>query len=1022
MMKKCSLTLAIVLLFAGCGNLLVPPATKTVSCTVKWVVGSLNARTILPASNPVPTSYDVTLHSDTSGDTTKTDITGSSWAISSLLPQVYTVTVIGKDSGGHAIVQGTGTIDLSVAVPINPTITLNYITSGTGTGQIHLTLDFSAVSDPVTSVTLTMVDPSGTISSPALSSGNTIYAATSAAVGSYKIFIQARTAAKTALKNETLLVIQNVDTAATISFAASDFDASYVQVTSLVLDKSTSTLAIGAQETLTATLNAGVSNPLLQWTSSAPSVASVDQNGIVSALAQGGATITATSVDKPALSATCVYTVPADVAAGFSEGFESGGTSAQPWVLSKVSSYAVNPAVASDNVASGSYSMKFTSANMYSGGRTRASLQATVQKESLLSFKVKTDIGTTVSTAFIFSMDGTALGTYNGLDGSWSLKSFTIPAGTHTFLWSLEKDSNSYYSTKTNAVWLDDIDLTEKVPVTLASIGEGFESGNFSAYRWAPAGDASPTITSAYSYSGTKAAVFATRGLASGQSSTLSLDIKPTLSSVLSFWVKTDIGTDVSTSFQFLLDGTKVGEWNGLDQPWAQVTVPVTAGLHSLKWQAVKNSGSYYPSSTNSVYLDSVSLVPDRTASVSLSPKGNLDFYSGDSGQKFTAKALRSDGSTKTDTTFAYSVVTVGGGRGSIGSDGSFTPTAVGTCMVKAMSSDGVAEYSQLITVHPTADKYGPLTYGGTFYQGKSTAGSGNPLTRSTATISVTGPTAANFDADGFFTLKGSVAKPSVYNYAWVTVAKDSNPETECTSYFVRSTFATRLWLRFGSGAYTIKVYELATFAPDLGGEGDYNAWSYYPQAAYTFHVNNTRDESGVFLYPSDAIQSDDFRVSNIANDLTYGITDAQAKIKAIHDYVVKLIYYDNDSLADGQRKKQDTLSVLNNGTGVCEGYTSLANALLRAVGIRAKCVSGQGGGGPHAWTNVLLDGTWLFMDCTWDDPYPQGDYSVRYKYFLLTSMTGIADDHKPEDDRAGRGLVVAVKAPSWRGRPNGWY
>jgi transglutaminase-like putative cysteine protease len=337
--------------------------------------------------------------------------------------------------------------------------------------------------------------------------------------------------------------------------------------------------------------------------------------------------------------------------------------------------------------------------------------------------------------------------------------------------------------------------------------------------------------------------------------------------------------------------------------------------------------------------------------------------------------------------------------------------------MVKATSSDGAAAYSQLITIHAVAEKYGSLTYGGTVYQGKSTAGSSSPLTRSTATLSVTSPTTANFDADGFFTLKGTVTKSSVYNYAYVTVVKDSTLEK--TTYFVRSDFAVRVWLRFGVGAYTIKVCEMGTFAPDLDGEGDYNNFTYSPSAIYTFHANNTRDESGIFLYPSDAVQSDDFRISNIASDLTFGLTDSQAKIKAVHDYVVKGLYYDDASLLDGHRKKQDALSTLDNATGVCEGYTSLTNALLRAAGIHAKCVSGTAGGA-HAWTNVLVEGSWLFLDSTWDDPYPEGDYSIRYKYFLLTSLTGIDGDHTPLGERAERD--VAIPAPSWRGRPNGWY
>ena len=237
----------------------------------------------------------------------------------------------------------------------------------------------------------------------------------------------------------------------------------------------------------------------------------------------------------------------------------------------------------------------------------------------------------------------------------------------------------------------------------------------------------------------------------------------------------------------------------------------------------------------------------------------------------------------------------------------------------------------------------------------------------------------------------------------------------------LRGNFGTRIWLRFGKGAYTVSVYHIGSIDMDLSGEGDYHSCS-YSGPAYTFHVNNTRDEDGTFLYPSAAIQSDDYQVSNLARRLTFGLTQKTDQIKALHDYVVTYLYYDQDSLVAGRRKKQDALSVMKNGTAVCEGYTSLMSALLRASGFRAKAVSGSVSGGAHAWDNVLVDGSWLFLDSTWDDPYTfQGDPRISYTYFLLSSLTGVNGDHDPQEERSGRAIVAAVN-PKWRGYPDGWY
>ena len=84
---------------------------------------------------------------------------------------------------------------------------------------------------------------------------------------------------------------------------------------------------------------------------------------------------------------------------------------------------------------------------------------------------------------------------------------------------------------------------------------------------------------------------------------------------------------------------------------------------------------------------------------------------------------------------------------------------------------------------------------------------------------------------------------------------------------------------------------------------------------------------------------------------------------RAFHDYIVKLLYYDFDSLTD--RKPQDALAVLANEMAVCEGYSTLYAALLRASGIETQVYTGSN----HAWNMVYWSGSWHDIDTTWDDP-----------------------------------------------------
>jgi len=82
-----------------------------------------------------------------------------------------------------------------------------------------------------------------------------------------------------------------------------------VPVTGVKLDKDTLTLSIGGKETLTAQIDpANATNKAVTWSSSNTAIATVDANGVVTAVASGTATITVTTADG-GFTATCTVTV-----------------------------------------------------------------------------------------------------------------------------------------------------------------------------------------------------------------------------------------------------------------------------------------------------------------------------------------------------------------------------------------------------------------------------------------------------------------------------------------------------------------------------------------------------------------------------------------------------------------------------------------------------------------------------------------------------------------------------------------
>ncbi len=83
-----------------------------------------------------------------------------------------------------------------------------------------------------------------------------------------------------------------------------------ISATSIALDRETVQLVEGETATLTATvLPEDAANRTVAWSSSNESVATVDANGTVTAVAAGTATITATTTDGSDLSASCAVTV-----------------------------------------------------------------------------------------------------------------------------------------------------------------------------------------------------------------------------------------------------------------------------------------------------------------------------------------------------------------------------------------------------------------------------------------------------------------------------------------------------------------------------------------------------------------------------------------------------------------------------------------------------------------------------------------------------------------------------------------
>ena len=171
------------------------------------------------------------------------------------------------------------------------------------------------------------------------------------------------------------------------------------------------------------------------------------------------------------------------------------------------------------------------------------------------------------------------------------------------------------------------------------------------------------------------------------------------------------------------------------------------------------------------------------------------------------------------------------------------------------------------------------------------------------------------------------------------------------------------------------------------------------------------------YVKPSSGIESDDKNIIKLAKSIVSSSDSDYEKVRKVHDWVAENVWYDWDGLLRGTCGNNNALEVLESKKAVCQGYANLAAALLRALEIPTKVVSGYAlgvtGGSQwneqvitgnetnHAWNEAFVDGRWVIFDATWDsnNKYENGTFSTGtgldgYKYFDPT-IESFSYDHK---------------------------
>ncbi len=170
----------------------------------------------------------------------------------------------------------------------------------------------------------------------------------------------------------------------------------------------------------------------------------------------------------------------------------------------------------------------------------------------------------------------------------------------------------------------------------------------------------------------------------------------------------------------------------------------------------------------------------------------------------------------------------------------------------------------------------------------------------------------------------------------------------------------------FSTAQFSYDALQFAMAQKDKYLSYNLTSWNY----TYKIQNNGHYITTFKFTYASSKIENflADWRMHDLCNMMN-GLSDYE-KVKAVHDYVIKLSRYSYLGTGKG------AFWVLYMREPVCMGYALTFYRMMEFCGIPVTYETGD----DHAWNRVCLDGYWYNIDLTWDDT---GGDTVSYDYFL---------------------------------------
>ncbi len=144
-------------------------------------------------------------------------------------------------------------------------------------------------------------------------------------------------------------------------------------------------------------------------------------------------------------------------------------------------------------------------------------------------------------------------------------------------------------------------------------------------------------------------------------------------------------------------------------------------------------------------------------------------------------------------------------------------------------------------------------------------------------------------------------------------------------------------------------------------------------------------------LYSNDDIKKINEKIETIKNEVINDSMSDREKINAYHDYVINNSSYDEERAVNIEKGNTESSTYnshkangpLLEGKALCSGYSDAMKLYLDELKIPNYKIANNN----HIWNLVYIDGQWLHLDLTWDDPVTtDGSNLLLHKFFLVTT------------------------------------